>query len=60
MIKRRHMYHQPSITDLNKMKEEAERRARGDSRSKPVPTTIHHHRVMELCEGQQHDEIEVA
>lgn len=45
----------PGLTDVSKMREEAERAKRGDYYAQPSRSVLHHHRVREACEGREHE-----
>jgi hypothetical protein len=49
-------YGDPKTLDLGKMREEAERRSRGDAYKKPESTQIHHHKLGEPCKGHDHEQ----
>jgi hypothetical protein len=49
----------PSALDLGKMREEAERKQRGDAYKDPESTRIHHHGADTPCEGYDHEHWEV-
>ncbi len=51
----RNMYHVAGITDLEKIRAEAYRHAKGDSRWDPTDVTIHHHKYGEECIDKVHD-----
>jgi len=48
----RHMYHTPNMTDLGKLRSEAELKAQGDERSRAQYVIIHLHRAGEVCNAE--------
>lgn len=55
MAAERNMYHIAGLTDLEKIRAEAYRHAKGDSRWAPITVNIHHHKYGEVCDGHQHE-----
>jgi len=52
-------YSDPKSLDLQKIRDEAEKRKEGDIRNTPVGTIIHFHKRGEACNMYKHEEFEV-
>lgn len=51
------VYHISDLTDLQKIKDEAQKNLVGDRFTEPIETTIHHHKHGMSCVGEFHEEI---
>lgn len=51
----RHMFHTEGLTDIDKLRAQADEGAKGDSRTKPQTVKIHHHRHGEPCGSAKHE-----
>lgn len=56
--KMHNVYHIQDVTDLQKIKEVAQKNLVGDRFTDPIETVVHHHKFNMTCVGSFHEEIQ--